>query len=280
MEDHVVQNDLLGVTAHWTAVVRAIESNREDRLFNDPWAMVLAGENDRTTGLPAESYSGVAVVLRTRFFDNFLLRVTHEQAVRQVVIVGAGLDARAYRLAWPAQTLIFELDQLQVLTHKEQILASVEAKPTCERRAIVTDLTTHSWMEALQKAGFDSQQPAAWLLEGLLFYLPTENEIRLLENITTLAAPGSWIGFDAINSDMLTSPSTRSFIEMMEKAGVPWKGTLDDPKGVLTEHGWSATLAQLGEDGLNFGRWQYPVIPLSVPAMPRFWFVTAQRQMR
>jgi O-methyltransferase involved in polyketide biosynthesis len=115
------------------------------------------------------------------------------------------------------------------------------------------------------------------LLEGFLVYLPTESEIRILDDVTTLAAPGSWLGFDAMNSEMLTSQWTRPLIETMKKAGVPWKGWLDDPRELLAERGWKATLAQLGEEGLSFGRWSYPVFPPSVPGMPRFWFITAQR---
>lgn len=62
----------------------------------------------------------------------------------------------------------------------------------------------------------------------------------------------------------------------MTKAGVPWRGMLDYPCDFLAERGWNARLTQLGEEGLNFGRWPYPVIPLELPAMPRFWFITAQ----
>jgi methyltransferase (TIGR00027 family) len=263
-ENTTQNNNLLGLTARWTAAARAIESQREDRLFDDPWAATLAGENGATwiEGLHAGN-DGASTALRTRFFDDFLLGVTHEHALRQVVFIAAGLDTRAYRLAWPEGTWLFEPDQPQVLEYKEQILASARATPTCERRAIAVDLTG-SWTEVLKEAGFDPQQPTAWLLEGFLVYLPTESGIGMLDEVTTLAAPESWLGFDAMNSEMLTSQWTRPLIEAMEKAGVPWRGALDDPKGFLAERGWRATLAQLGEEGLNFGRWSYPVFPLKV----------------
>ena len=95
--------------------------------------------------------------------------------------------------------------------------------------------------------------------------------MRMLDDVTKLAAPGSWIGLDAMNSEMLTSQWTHPLIETMEKAGVPWKGALDDPERVLAERGWRATLAQLGDEGLNFGRWRYPVIPSQVPFTGRFF---------
>ena len=274
------KNDLLGLTARWTAAVRAIESKREDRLFCDPWAALLAGQEGGTwiEGFPAENKdNATSIALRTRFFDDFLLCAVSEHGVRQVVLMAAGLDTRAYRLLWPEQTRLFELDQPQVLQHKEQILSSAGAKPTCGRRAIVVDLAG-SWTGTLQEAGFDPLRPTVWLLEGLLVYLPVESILRILDRVTTLAAPGSWLGFDAINSEVLTSQWTRPMIESMAKAGIPWQGPLDDPQAVLAERGWSATLAQLGEEGLDFGRWPYPVFPPSLPDVPRFWFITAQHQ--
>jgi methyltransferase (TIGR00027 family) len=217
------------------------------------------------------------MILRTRFFDDFLLRVTAGYKIRQVVLMAAGLDTRAFRLSWPEQTRLFELDQPQVLEYKEQILASAGAVPTCERKMIAVDLTG-PWTETLQGAGFDPAQPSVWLIEGLLFYLPTASGIRILDDVMSLAAPGSWAGFDVINSEMLTSEWTRSWIEMTVKAGVPWQGTLDDPETFMAERGWVATLHQAGEEDANHGRWPYPIMPHAVPGMPHSWFVIAQKE--
>ncbi|HZR40972.1 MAG TPA: SAM-dependent methyltransferase [Ktedonobacteraceae bacterium] len=278
-ENETQHKTLLGLTARWTAAVRAMESKREDRLFNDPWAAVLAGEDGGSwiEGLPVEENNAISTILRTRFFDDFLLRVTHEHGMRQVVLIAAGLDTRTYRLAWPEQTRLFELDQPQVLEYKEQILTAAGAKPSCERQAIAVDLTG-PWTTVLQEAGFDPQQPTAWLLEGFLIYLPPESGIRILDDITAQSAPGSWFGFDVMNSVFLTSQWTHSLIEAMEKAGVSWQGAMDDPQGLLAERGWKATVSQMGEDGLNFGRSPYPVLPPEIPGIPRYWLVTAQKQ--
>lgn len=277
-ENETQHKTLLGLTARWTAAARAMESKREDRLFNDPWAVALAGEDGGSwiEGLPVEENRAITTILRTRFFDDFLLRVANEHKIRQIVIIAAGLDTRAYRLAWPEQTRLFELDQPQVLEYKEQILTSAGAKPSCERRAIAVDLTG-PWTKVLRGAGFDPQQPTVWLLEGILMYLPTESGIRILDDATAQSASGSWIGFDAVNSEFLTS-RTHIVIEAMERAGVPWQNAMDDPQGLLAEHGWRATVAQKGEDSLNFGRFPHPVLPPEVPGIPRYWMVTGQRQ--
>jgi methyltransferase (TIGR00027 family) len=279
MSEIYPNKDLLGSTARWTAAVRGQESLREDRLFHDPLATLLAGTEKELVKQTAADQEGntIAIVVRTRFFDDFLLRVTTEYQIRQVVLMAAGLDTRAFRLSWPQQTRLFELDQPQVLAYKEQVLASAGAIPTCERTIIKVDLT-ETWTDTLRESGFDPDQPSVWLLEGFLFYLPTASEIRILDEVSSLASPGSWVGFDAINSEMLTSEWTRSWIEAIAKAGVPWQGVLDDPEKFMAERGWIATLHQAGDEDINHGRWPYPVMPLSIPNMPRDWFVTARKE--
>jgi len=120
---------------------------------------------------------------------------------------------------------LFELDLPAVLTYKEQILRAADEQPTCERQTIAVDLTG-PWTETLIKADFDPQRPSGWLLEGFLFYLPNESITRILDEATSLAAPGSWMGFDIINSATPTSPWTQPWVEMQAQAGAPWIGTM------------------------------------------------------
>ena len=267
----------LGSTARWTAAARALENAREDRLFADPWAEKLAGEEGAAwaAGRPADSLA--PMLLRIRFFDDFLQRIAHQEALRQVVLMAAGLDTRAFRLDWPAETSLFELDQPGVLQEKDLILRSASAQPTCTRHTIETDLT-RPWGEALTKAGFKPTQPSIWLLEGFFFYIPSESITRLLDEINALSAPGSWMGFDIINSITLTSPYTKQWIEMQAQSGAPWIGSLDDPAGFLSARGWKATLSQAGAEDANHGRWHLPVLPVLMPNMPHNWFVTAQKE--
>jgi hypothetical protein len=92
-----------------------------------------------------------------------------------------------------------------------------------------------------------------------------------------IAAPGSLIGFDIINNLTLTSPLTRSWVEMQAQSGAPWIGYLDDPQGFLTAHGWQAGLVPIGAPQANYGRWTLPVIPANAPGLPHFWYVTAEK---
>ena len=267
----------LGATAHWAAAVRALESKREDALFSDPWAAALAGEPGEAWIAQRSPESVVPMILRTRYFDDFLGRISKQEGLRQIVLVAAGLDTRAFRLAWPAKTRLFELDQPAVLSNKEQVLLAAGAKPACERQAVPVDLTK-DWQERLIEFGFDPQQPSGWLLEGLLFYLSNSHISDLLDVITSLAAPGSWIGFDIINSSVLTSPLTQKWVAMQAASGAPWIGSMDDPVSFLAERGWTASLSQAGASEANFGRWLLPVIPVEMPNMPHNWFVTAFKE--
>jgi methyltransferase (TIGR00027 family) len=276
MLEKLTPDHLLGTTARWTAAVRAHESARENRLFNDPWATALAGQEGQEWIEHRSADSLIPMVLRTRFFDDWLQHITLQNAIRQVVLMAAGLDTRAFRLNWPEQTRLLELDQPRVLEYKEQILRSAGARPACERQTVGVDLTA-AWKEALVNAGFHPQQPSGWLLEGFLFYLSNESLTRLLDEVTSLAAPGSWMGFDIINSTVLTSPWTRPWVEMQARSGAPWIGTLDNPVGFLAARGWKTTLTQAGAQDANYGRWPYPVIPATLPDMPHNWFVIAQK---
>jgi methyltransferase (TIGR00027 family) len=266
----------LAATARWAAAVRAMESAREDPLFSDPWAAALAGSEGAAWIQRRSPDSVIPMVLRTRFFDDFLLRIAREHAIRQVVLMAAGLDTRAFRLGWPARTRLFELDQPDVLSHKERVLQTAGARPTCKRTVVACNLTG-SWVQALTAACFNPQQPSAWLLEGFLFYLTSQDLTKLLDRTLGLAAPGSWIGFDIINSITLSSPLTQQWVEMQAKAGAPWIGSLDDPGEFIAARGWKATLVQLGSPEANYNRWPYPVVPSAMPGMPRMWFVLAQK---
>ena len=132
---------------------------------------------------------GMAV--RTKYFDEYFISATND-GVRQAVILASGLDSRAYRLPWPAGTVVYELDQPQVIDFKTTTLAGIGAEPTATRRTVPIDLR-QDWPTALKAAGLDVTAPTAWLAEGLLIYLPPEAQDRLFDNITDLSVPGSTI---------------------------------------------------------------------------------------
>ncbi|HZD11484.1 MAG TPA: SAM-dependent methyltransferase [Candidatus Binatia bacterium] len=269
-------NQKLQTTAFWTAAVRAKESERDDRLFDDPWAADLAGPEGLAWIQQRTPDSYVGIALRTRFFDDFLQRIAHEHGIRQIVLLAAGLDTRAFRLNWPEGTKLFELDQPAVLAYKEQVLGAVGAHPGCARRGIGIDLTA-DWESTLLQSDFDPALLTGWLLEGFLFYLPTASLTQLLERTMALAADRSFIAFDVVNSLTLTSPLTKDWVQMQAQLGAPWIGSLEDPQAFLQERGWQVTLSGPGAEDANHGRWSLPVIPLQMPGIPHLWFVVGHK---
>jgi methyltransferase (TIGR00027 family) len=268
----------LAATARWIAAARAAETRRPDRLLEDPWASALAGpEGEDWLGARAESPALAVMIIRARFFDDFLRRVTGPGRAGQVVLLGAGLDTRGYRLSWPGQVQVFELDQPEVLDRKQHILDRAGAQPRCARCAVGVDLAGR-WTAGLLEAGFDPGAPSCWLAEGFLFYLPQDGVARLLDEVAGLAPTGSWLGFDISNTATLTHPLTRPWIDMQARLGAPWLSALDDPAAFLAERGWQATVTQPGEPGASYGRWPFPVPAPGLPGAPRHWFVTARRR--
>lgn len=179
----------VGATATMVAAGRALATKDPRGLINDPFAEPLVravgldfftklidGELDIATtgnlspGRAQAMIDGIAV--RTKYFDDYF-RTATDGGVRQVVILAAGLDARAYRLPWPAGTVVYEIDQPQVIDFKTTTLAGIGAKPTAIRRTVYIDLRA-DWPAALQAAGLDSTAPTAWLAEGMLIYLPPD----------------------------------------------------------------------------------------------------------
>lgn len=200
----------VGATATMVAAARAAATRRPQPVITDAYAepLVRAVGLDVFTKLATgeldsdDLEAGVGFprivdtfAARARFYDDYFAAAGKE-GLRQVVIVASGLDARPYRLAWPAGTTVYEIDQPEVIAFKTATLSAVGAAPTAELRTIGIDLR-EDWPAALQDAGFDPAQPTVWLAEGVLIgFLPPEAEVRLLDSITPLSAEGSRFAAD------------------------------------------------------------------------------------
>lgn len=193
---------------------------------------------------------------RARFYDDYFA-AAGKAGVRQVVIVASGLDARAYRLAWPAGTTVYEIDQPEVIAFKAATLAEIGAAPTAELRTIGIDLRD-DWPAALQEAGFDPAAPTAWLAEGVLIgFLPPEAEVRLLDAITPLSAGGSRFAadFGTLNDGSAESQQqARRTAEGWQRqgldldvAGLTYPGEHTDVAAHLRADGWEATRFELDD---------------------------------
>jgi methyltransferase (TIGR00027 family) len=234
------------------AAARAIATKADQPLIEDQFAeplvravgvdfltklatgeLAAADVDDDESGWKLE-HMPIAMAVRTRFFDAFFRDAT-QAGIRQAVILASGLDARAYRLDWPAGMTVFEVDQPEVIAFKTATLADLGAEPTTDRCAVAVDLR-HDWPAALVDAGFDHTQPTAWIAEGLLGYLPPDAQDRLLDNISALSAKGSRLATEAIPD--MSGVDHDQAREMMRKATEKWRA-----------HGFDLEFSELGYEG-------------------------------
>jgi methyltransferase (TIGR00027 family) len=277
----------VGATATMVAAARAVATKADNPLIDDRFAEPLvravgvdfltrwatgdlaAADVDEQDSNWKLEHMPAAMAARTRFFDAFFLEAT-QAGIRQAVILASGLDARAYRLAWPAGMTVFEVDQPQVIAFKTETLAELGAAPTADRRPVAIDLR-NDWPAALVEAGFDHTQPTAWIAEGLLGYLPPEAQDRLLDNISALSADGSRLATEAIPD--MPEVDHEQAREMMRKASEKWRA-----------HGFDLEFTELGYEGdrndvaayLDTLGWQSTGKPMSqlladngLPALPQ-----------
>ena len=250
----------VGATATSVAASRALASRGPDPLIEDPYAATLV----KAVGLPhfakvAEGQLDVDdplfsarqmcehIAVRTRFFDQLFIEAC-AAGIRQAVILASGLDTRAFRLAWPAGTVVFEIDQPAVIDFKTQVLTEAGATPAAERRTIGVDLRD-DWPRALRDGGFDPGKPTAWIAEGLLIYLPPDGQDSLLNAVTELSTPGSRLATEHMDAQALTGDWAKAMTERGRRLG----STIDltelfytGPRNSAADHlraqGWSVTV--------------------------------------
>jgi methyltransferase (TIGR00027 family) len=240
--------DPVATTARLTAAMRARESRRPDRLVDDPLAEVLAGEQGMA--MLALADAGDTIPVRTRWIDD---RITAAMAgaVGQVVILAAGMDTRAWRLAALTDVPLYELDRPELLDLKAGLLG--DHPPRAARTALGVDLTG-PWTDALGAAGHDPSLPTCWLVEGLLQYLPEPDVARLLDRVTSLSAPGSHLVTDIVGAALLAALRHTPMLTRFAELGMPWVFGSDDPEGLLAPRGWVTTVAAFGDVTRALGR--------------------------
>jgi methyltransferase (TIGR00027 family) len=285
----------VGATATAVAARRAMASKGPDPLIDDPYAEPLVnavgvdafikmmnGEIELTDDDPAFTPRRLAegMAVRTRFFDTFFTEAA-AAGVRQAVILAAGLDTRAYRLTWPSGTVVFEVDQPQVIEFKTRTLADLGATPAADRKAVAVDLRD-DWVGALRDNGFDTDRPTAWIAEGLLGYLPPDAQDRLFDNITALSSAGSRIGTGYV-PDMRDRIAKRGkeISERWRRLGLNlnwselvYDGERNDAAEYLTGQGWQTAVHTTPELYIANG-FEFPDAP-SMVAFGDIRYVSAE----
>lgn len=259
----------LGLTSFMLAAARAHETHRGDALFRDPLAASLAGRRGFALWASLQRARGTAgagvdpyLTVRTRFLDELALDAARGAGVAQIVLLGAGMDARAFRLRWPAGVRLFEIDRAAVLEAKALVLERLGAHPLCERRVVAADLAA-DWAAPLIEAGFETARPAVFLIEGVLVYLEPASVDGLLRRLGTIAGPGSWLGADVADARFLADPRVRPVRRWLADQGWAWRFGVSDPEEWLACAGWDAAVVVPGEPSAHYGRW-----PVEAAARP------------
>lgn len=256
----------VGATATGVAASRALASKQPNPLINDPFADALVkavgleycnrmADGDLAFGddpLFTRQRMCEQIAVRTRFFDD-LFTGAAAAGIRQAVILASGLDTRAYRLPWPPDAVVFEIDQPQVIEFKSSVLANQGAAAAAEHRTVAIDLRD-DWSTALRDSGFDPTRPTAWIAEGLLIYLPPDAQDRLFDNITALSAPGSRLATE--HMDIQGSPDewterlnerSRRMGSNLDLAELFYSGERNSAGDYLTSKGWDVTIRSTRE---------------------------------
>jgi methyltransferase (TIGR00027 family) len=275
----------VGATAVMVALARAAETASADPLIRDQFAEPLVStpelegvreqvaawwagpDDDDDPDFAVDSNHMVNYqAVRTHFFDAYFAEAT-AAGVRQVVILAAGLDSRAYRLNWPAGVTVYEIDLPKVLEYKAQTLAGHGAAPTADRRPVPVDLR-HDWPQALRDNGFDASQSTAWLAEGLLPFLPAAAQEAMFTSIDALSGSGSRVAVENFGVDAeQRRVAEAKWADLRAKREARGQDTSFNPFDLWFEdegrpdcgdwfatHGWTVRTVNAREEAARLGR--------------------------
>jgi len=270
--------EAVSYTAQWTAAARAVETERgSDRLIRDEYARFLAEPQgfellDKYGGAGLQEF----VAIRTRYLDDSITEILDTTEIKQIVLVASGMDARSYRLKWPDDVVVYEVDHAALHEEKQQRLNRLGAAPAVELKHVHADLAG-DWLPVLEQAGFDPTAPTLWVPEAVFFFLTESQAAQLLETLAHASAPESWLAVDILSERLLRSPATQVFLAALHKDGIPWRFGTDYPAWFLAQHGWELRgLHEPGEPGVGEGRWPYQIQPRSVRGVSRNWLIRAE----
>lgn len=244
--------DPIVATAQKCAASRAVETTRgPDALIHDPLAIILSDKQFHI--YRRRDDLGPRIVIRTKYFDEFAS--AHLSTCSQLVLVGAGMDTRAYRLESlnPTHT-VFEIDHQAVLAAKESLLERVvpPVHPRCKVVRVVGNACENQWMQRLVHAGYDTSVSSVWLLEGLLYYLTEDQVSTFLRNVRSLCAPASWLCFSAVTALRVNRVG---HFQRLFKSACPEPQVCVENAGFVFHR-----VDELGGPNANYGRWPGPRI--------------------
>jgi len=240
-------------TALWVAVYRAMETERSDAIFRDPFARRLAGERgvEILKSIPRATSVAWAMIVRTAVYDEIILDAVQTRKVDLVLNLAAGLDARPWRLALPPTLRWVDVDLPGILKYKTDAMQG--ERTTCRYEAIQADLTDALVRRALfQRLGWESAR-ALVVTEGLLLYLSAE-EVGALAGALHEAASFQWWLID-LTSPRLLKMMQRWWGKTAQARNAPFRFGPAEGTAFFKPFGWSeSTYRSSSEEARRLGR--------------------------
>jgi len=250
------------LTAIWVAGLRGLASTTHDRIVDDPFAERLVPQPYRSLLTAARNaprfmtpFHRVADVLtlgrsrhmpmRTRAIDDALAE-SMAHGAEQVVILGAGLDARAWRLDALSHAVVYEIDHPAMQAYKR---SRIDREIPCARevRFVAVDFERDDLATSLAAAGHDASRPTAFVWEGVTMYLTRQALDGTLAAIASRAAPGSTLLMTYFVRQSMR-PEERALVRLLSFVGEPVKSdfTPAEITSLVAEHGFE-TLSDEGD---------------------------------
>lgn len=227
-------------TALLVAAGRAMETAREDGVIRDPFAERLAGARGQALSktLRSAEWMGIGVGLRCRVIDEMLLAVIAAHGIETVVLLGAGLDTRPWRLELPAELRWIEVDFPGILDYKAKLMVS--EKPKCRLERMPADLRDRGERQAVFEA--EGSGRGLILTEGLLLYLPASTTEALATEPAGMSGIRYWL-LDVAASALMRN-AHQGELEDIERVRAKDRVEGQQILDLVVEHGWSLTASR------------------------------------
>jgi methyltransferase (TIGR00027 family) len=197
---------------------------------------------------------------RTRFLDTLTIRAM-DDGMRQIVIVGAGFDARAFRLPLPTDATVFEIDRGDIFDVKDALVDEAELTPRTQRQTVIADILDPDWFSRLAAVGWNAAEPTVWIVEGLLIYLEPAQRVQLLTQLAEASRGGRLGASLSTASGPMPHPL--------------WQPADDgDPDAWMASTGWTATTETMAAASRSYGR------PLPTTRWTTGWHVVSAVRAR
>lgn len=273
----------ISATAHLVAMYRALESERPDALFQDPFARRLAGgEGALMVEVLGDKQQGTtAIAIRTCVIDEMIARLVASGSVDTVLNLAAGLDTRPYRLNLPASLRWIEVDLPDILTYKEQKLKSEQ--PVCLVERIKLDLIYVKLREILFALVNISANQVLVITEGLLSYL-TEAQVSSLAADLRQQSNFRWWLFELVSPMILQQAQKFDRQRLFEQYFANGKATFlfapDEGTDFFRPYGWKVNeFRSIWQEACRLKRQTHLVRFLGIPIRcfaRRYWRAITQ----